>query len=119
MSSSYILDMSIKGLVASISFHKKKVDIIDTATGQVVKQHDPEESRWCSGASVQNNIAALAMWQPGDLETLYGVIVMDLKSGKMLFKFTLPEGCDARVALSKDTLTLAVGTDKGMSWMYR
>ncbi len=99
--------MDLKGKVATFSQAKAMVDIIDASSGNVVQQHDLEGTLYYS-ASMQRNIAAIAVSKPR-----HGVHVMDIKSGKVLCKFILPNGQDARVALSKDTLTLAVGSNSG------
>ncbi len=100
--------MDLKGKLASFQCLKTTVDITDAASGQVVQQHDVQGTIG-SSVTVQKNIAAIAVRAPQ-----HGVHVMDIDSGKVLFKFVLPDGEDARVALSKDTLTLAVGTSTGM-----
>ncbi len=86
------------------------VDIIDVATGQLVQRHDAQGNHGWGGASVQMNIAAMVVSEP------QGVHVMDIKSGKLLYKFILPNGYNARVALSKDTITLGVASSTGVSW---
>ncbi len=50
-------------------------------------------------------------------EPQHGVHVMEMKSGKLLCKFILPNGENARIALSKDSITLAVGSDNGLSML--
>jgi len=100
--------MELKGKVALFTINKTTVDITDVVTGEVVQQHDVEGNIGFS-VSVQRNIAAVAVSTPQ-----HGVNLMDVISGKMLSKFILPSGEDAKVALSKDTLTLAVGSDTGM-----
>ncbi len=99
----------MKGKVALFTRDKTMIDIVDIATGEVQQQHKVQGILGDS-ASVQMNIAAMAVSAPK-----HGVHVMDIKSGKVLCKFVLPNGQDARVALSKDTLTLAVGTNSGFS----
>ncbi len=101
--------MDLKGSVALFPCDKTTVDITDVATGVVVQQHEVEGKLRCS-ASVQRNIAAIAVSEPYD-----GVHVMDVMLGKLLCKFVLPNGHGARVALSKNALTLAVGTSTGKS----
>jgi hypothetical protein len=98
--------------VAMFSEDLTTVDIFDVATGQVVHQYDVQGNLHVS-ASVQKNIAAMAVSAPQP-----GVHVINIKSGKLLSRFILPNGDNARVALSKDTITLAVGTDTGMSDCY-
>jgi hypothetical protein len=105
----YIADMDLKGKIALFPFLKSTVDIVDIAIGRVVQQHDVE-GEIDGSASVQKNIAAMAVSDP-----YHGVHVIDLASGKVLLKFILPDGEDVSVALSRDTLTLAVGSDTGMS----
>ncbi len=105
----HTIDMDLKGKVATFEWYKTEVNIIDVATGEVVQQHDVHGNIG-SSASVQRNIAAIASSQPR-----HGVHVIDLVSGKVLCKFILPNGDDARVALSKDSRTLAVGSSTGMS----
>ncbi len=100
--------MDLKGKVASITYYKTAVDIIDATTGQVVQKHDAEGTV-CNSAAVQKNIAAVAVFKPQ-----HAVHVMDLVSGKVFYKFIPPIGEDARVALSKDALALAVGTSTGV-----
>jgi hypothetical protein len=102
--------MELKGKVAMIYSYRDKVDIVDAATGEVVRQHELQGKVGEGGASVQRNIAAMAIWGP-----VQGFHVMDLNSGEISGKFSLIEGGNARVALSKDTLTLAVGSDTGVS----
>jgi hypothetical protein len=87
---------------------KNTVDIIDVASGEMVKEHEVEGSL-TGHASVQRNIAAMVVCEPQ-----HGVHVMELKSGKVLCKFILPDGENARIALSKDSITLAVGSDNGL-----
>jgi hypothetical protein len=101
--------MELKDKVALFTRDKTTVDILDIVTGEVVQQHDVQGTIGGS-ASVQKNIAAIAVYKPQ-----HGVHVMDLETGVMLCKFILPNGQDARVALSKDTLTLAVGSNSGFS----
>ncbi len=101
--------MDLKGKVATFSQAKTTVDIIDASTGQLVRQHDLEGTLY-DGASMRKNIVAMAVSKPQ-----HGVHVMDIESGKVLCKFILPCGQDARVALSEDTLTLAVGSNSGFS----
>ncbi len=103
--------MELKGKVALFPCGKAMIDIVDIATGHVVRQHDVEGTIGYS-ASVQKNIAALAVSEPQD-----GVHVMDMMSRKVLCKFIFPNGNNARVALSKDTLTLAVGSSTGTMMM--
>ncbi len=100
--------MDLNGKVALFQDGKTVIDIIDTATGQMVQQYDVGGTLYV-GASVQRSIAAMAVCEPQ-----HGVHVMDIKSGKLLSKFILPNGKDAAVTLSKDTLTLGVGTDTGV-----
>jgi hypothetical protein len=100
--------MTLKGKVILFIQNETMVDIIDVATGQVVQQHVVEGTLG-SSASLQKSIAAMALSAPQDC-----VHVMDIKSGKVMFKFILPDGENATVALSKDTFTLAVGTDTGI-----
>ncbi len=100
--------MELKGKVALFTCSKTSVDIVDMATGQVVQQHDAQGTH-NNSTDVQKNVAAIAVSAPQ-----HGVHVMDLKSGKVLCKFLLPNGKDARVSLSKDTLTLVVVNDTGM-----
>jgi hypothetical protein len=100
-------DMDLNGKVALFPCEKTTVDIIDVATGHVVHQHDMQGRIGCS-VSVQRNMAALAVFDSQE-----GVHVMDIKSGKVLCKFILPDGKEAKVALSADTLTLGVGTSTG------
>jgi hypothetical protein len=83
------------------------VDIINVATSQVVQQHDAH-GKIGSRASVQKNIAAIVMREP-----YHGIHVMNIKHGTLLCKFVLPDGGFPGVSLSKDTLSLAVGTDTG------
>ncbi len=90
---------------AEFPFFKTKVDILD-ADRRLVQQYDAEGTINV-GASVQGSLAAMAMTKP------HGVHVMELDSGKILCKYILPEGEDARVALSKDATTLAVGSNTG------
>ncbi len=94
-------------MVAVFPFEKTSVDIINTATGLVVCQHEVEGTL-LGYTSVQRNIAAMVVSQPK-----HGVRVMDIKSGLVMFEFTLPNGRDARVMLSKDTFTLVVGSSTG------
>ncbi len=101
-------DMYLKGKVALFPECGTTADIIDVATGQLVLQHDVQGMIWRS-AFVQKNIAAITVSEP-----YHGVHVMDVKSGKVFFKFMLPDGRHATVALSKDTLTLTVGSSTGM-----
>ncbi len=100
--------MDLKGKLALFPRGKTTIDIVDMATGEVVQQHDVEGTL-NYGASVQRNIAAVSVSRPQP-----GVNVMDLVSGKMLCKFALPNGREAQVILSKDALTLVVGTVSGM-----
>ncbi len=100
--------MDLNGKVVVFPHDETSVNIIDVATGEVLQQHDAEGTIYV-GASVQKNTAAMAVSTPQ-----HGVHVMDLVSGRVLFKLTLPNGDDARVALSKDTLTLGMGTSNGM-----
>ncbi len=102
--------MEMKGKIALFPYYDNEVDIVDPATGGVVQKQDAEATIGLGGASVQQNIAAIAIHKP-----YHGVHVLNLKSGKMLCKFILPNGGNVRVALSKDTLTLAVGSDTGVS----
>ncbi len=100
--------MDMKGKVALFQEGKTTVDIVDMATGEVVQQHEVEGTIGFS-ASVQKNFAVMAVFKPQ-----HGVHVMELVSGKLLCKFILPDGRDARVALSKDTFSLAVGSSTGV-----
>jgi hypothetical protein len=102
--------MELKGKVAVFPCHKTMVDVIDVATREVVHQHDAQGKHFKGGAIVQKNIAVMSVSAPQ-----HGVHVMNMKSGKLLYKFAFPDGGDARVALSKDALTLVAGTDNGMS----
>ncbi len=101
--------MNLKGKVALFFWGRNTVDITDIATGEEVQQHDIEGKHGWGGASVQKNIAAMVFLMP-----YHGVHVMNIASGKVLCRFALPSGRDARVVLSKDTLTLAVGNSTGM-----
>ncbi len=100
--------MDLKGKVALFPFYKTTVDLIDNATGEVVQQFDVQGTIH-GGAFLQKNIAAISMCKPR-----HGVHVLDVQSGKLLSKFILPNGQDAKVALSRDAITLAVGTDTGV-----
>jgi hypothetical protein len=100
----------MKGKVALFQCHKTKIDITDVASGEVVQQYDVEGAIG-SSASVQKNVAAVAVSEPEP-----GVHVMDIKTGQVVSKFIITKGHGARIALSKDALTLVVGTDKGM-WL--
>ncbi len=102
-------DMDLKGSVALFECDKTTVDIFDIATGKVVQQHEVEGTLYY-GASVQRNVAAIAVSEP-----YHGVHLMDIMSGKVLCKFILPNGENATVTLSKDARTLAVGSSTGMS----
>jgi hypothetical protein len=102
--------MDMKGKVALFQEGKTTVDIVDVAIGNVVQQHEVE-GKIDGSASVQQNIAAIAVYEP-----YHGVHVMDLETGVLLCKFVLPDEYNARVALSKDTLTLAVGSSLGLLW---
>jgi hypothetical protein len=105
--------MSLKGKLAVLTHLKTTVDIIDLATDKVIQQHDAQGHHNLGGSSVQENIAAIAVVS----ELLqHCVHVMNLKTGKLLSKFLLPNGKDARVALGKDTFTLVVGTDIGLDF---
>ena len=104
--------MELKGKVALFTINKTTVDITDVAAGEVVLQHDAQGTHDFGGAFVQKNIAAMAVFKP-----FPSVHVMNLETGVMLHKFKLPDGWDARVALSKDALTLAVGNSAGMVMM--
>ncbi len=105
--------MAMKGKVALFSFDGATVDITDAANGKTVQQHDVEGKIGFS-AAVQGNVAVIAVSEP--YKYVYdGVHVMDLVSGKVLFKFILPNGENARVTLSKDAQTLGVGSDTGVS----
>ncbi len=84
---------------------KNKIEIV-VAFGKLLGQHDVGGTL-DGGACVQGSIAAMAV-QPN------GVIVMNAKTFNVFFKYRLPDGKDARLALSKDTLTLGVGSDTGM-----
>ncbi len=99
--------MGLSGKVALFPCDKNTLDIIDAATGEVVQQHEVEGMIGYS-ASLQGKHAAMALYNPP------GVHVMNIKSGKVLCKFLLHDGDDARVALSKDTHNLTVGTDTGL-----
>ncbi len=101
--------MDLKGKVAMFVGDKTEVDIVDIAASDVVQQYKVE-GRIGRSVFVQKNIAAFAVYEP-----LHGVHVADMNSGVTFFKFVLPDGGYAKVALSKDALTLAVGTDKGLS----
>jgi hypothetical protein len=108
---SLTLAMASKGMIVIFRFGKSKIDIVDVATSQVMQQHDVEGALHWMGASVQNYTAAMAIYKP-----YHGVHVVNIKSGKMLCKFMLPYSEDAMVALSKDALTLCVGSSTGVSW---
>ncbi len=101
--------MSLNGKLVLFSQDNPKVSIIDVATGKVFKRHDVE-GKINGSASVQRNIAAIAVQEPH-----HGAHVMDVKSEKVVGKFIIPRGHTARVALSKDTLALAVGSSTGLS----
>jgi len=101
-------DMALKGNVAQFPQGKTKIDIVDVATDEVVKQHSVEGTIGRC-ASMHKNIAAIALRTP-----IPGVHVIDMKSGVTLFKFITPDGEEATVTLSKDALTLAVGSDEGL-----
>ncbi len=90
--------MDLKGKVATVINSKTTVDIIVVATGKVHQHHDVEGKIGYS-ASLQRNIAAIAVYKP-----YHGVHLMDLMTGVILHKFMLPHGRDARVALSKNAL---------------
>jgi len=99
--------MDLSGKAALFPQDKTAIDIVDAATGDLVQQHDVEGT--IQVAYVQRNVAAVVVSNPQS-----GVHMMDLVSGEVLCKFILPNGEDARVTLSKDTLTLAVASDTGM-----
>ncbi len=101
--------MSSNIKIVSFTWGKKIVDVYD-ALGKLLGQHDVEVPLDEGGASVQEAIAAMAVYIPH-----YAVYLMDLKAGKVFFKFILPDGEFARVALSKDTLTMGVGSSTGVS----
>ncbi len=101
--------MEMKGKIALFPLRINVVNIVDAATGQEVQKHDPEGMIGLGGASVQQNIAAMAIEKP-----YHGVHLINLISGKVFFKYVLPHGERAAFALSKDTLTLAVGSDTGV-----
>ncbi len=88
--------MELKGKVALFPCGKTMIDIVDIATGEVVRQHDVE-STIGSSASVQRNIAAMAVDSPQP-----GIHVMDIKSG-MIFSSSfflisrMPESHSARM----------------------
>jgi hypothetical protein len=101
--------MELKGKIALFPLNNNLVNIVDAATGNKVQKHDTEGTIGLGGASVQQNIAAIA------IEKLYhGVHLINLISGKVFFKYVLPHGERASFALSKDTLTLAVGSETGV-----
>ncbi len=100
--------MDLKGKVALFPRGKATVVITDVATRKVVQQLEAQGTIGYS-SSLQKNIAAIAVYKPHE-----GVHVIDIKSGKVLCKFILPYGEKARVALSKDAITLAVGNSTGM-----
>ncbi len=85
---------------------EKMVEIYD-ALGKQLGQHDVSGTLYWGGACVQGSIAAMAV-QPN------GVHLMNVKTLQIFFKFRLPDGGNARIALSKDTLTLGVGSDTGV-----
>ncbi len=99
--------MDFKGQVALLSCRMATVDIVGAATGEMVQQHDVEGTIGFS-APVQKNIAAVAVSKPQ-----HGVHVIDLLSGKVLSKFVLPNGHAPTVTISKDALTVAVGSSSG------
>ncbi len=89
-------------------YQKSKIDVYD-AFCKLLGQHDVGGTLYWGGASVQGTIAAMAMAYPHN-----GVNVIDTKTFKVLLSYKLPDGGDARVALSKDTLTLGVGFNTGV-----
>ncbi len=101
--------MDLNKKQATFPLYRTNFDITEATTGQVVKQHDVIGSP-TGFASIQKNIVAMAIQEP-----YRGVHVMDLKSGKVLCEFILPDGEGPTVSLSKDTLTLAVGNNTGMT----
>ncbi len=104
-------DMELKGELALFPCGKTKVDIVHTANGDVLQQYDVEGTLGGS-TFARKNIAALTVSAPQ-----HGVHVMDIKFGKMISKFILPNGQDARVSLSKNAITLVVGTNTGLMMM--
>jgi hypothetical protein len=100
--------MDLKGKVALFPEDKTMVNITDASTGEMVQQHEVQGTI-CNSAFVQRNIAAIAVSEP-----YHGVHLMNLESGKVFYKFILPDGDYARVALSKDAKNLAVGSSTGM-----
>ena len=108
---SHIADMNSECKYAVFQFEKTKVDILD-ALFKVVRQYDVEGTLSGGGASAQGTVAAMAVSSPH-----HGVNMINNKSGEITFKFRLPKGKDARVALSKDTLTVGVGSNTGVMMM--
>ncbi len=100
-------DMDSEPKYVLVPHNKTKVDIVDTFF-KLLDQHDVEGTL-DSGVSVQGTIAAMSVYRPH-----HGVNLMDLKSGKVFFKFKVSNGEYARVKLSKDTLTLGVGSNTGV-----
>ncbi len=86
---------------------KNKIEIYD-AFGKQLGQHDVGGTLYV-GACVQGVIAAMAVSSPHA-----GVHFMNTKTLQIFFKFILPDGNNARLALSKDALTLGVGSRTGM-----
>ncbi len=88
-------------------YTKNKIEIVD-AFGKLLGQHDVGGTLNV-GACVQGSIAAMAVYSPH-----HGVHLMNTKTFEIFFKFIIPDGDDARLALSKDTLTLGVGSSTGV-----
>jgi hypothetical protein len=98
--------MDLKGRVALFPEGKTTIDILDVATGVV--QHHEAHGTLTGRASVQKCIAVMTVHA-----VQLGIHVVDLVSGKVLSKFMHPNGHTAQIALSKDTLTVAVGASTG------
>jgi hypothetical protein len=92
--------------------NKNKIDVYDPFY-KTLDQHDVGGTLYWGGACVQGFIAAMAVYKPH-----HGVHLMITKTFNVFFTYILPDGGDARLALSKDTLTLGVGSDTGVCVMW-
>ncbi len=90
--------------------NKKMVDVYDPFY-KLLGQHDVGGTLYFGGACVQGSIAAMAV-KPNSVH------LMNAKTFNVFFKFILPDGNNAKLALSKDALTLGVGSDTGVCVMW-
>ncbi len=100
-------DMDSEPKYLSFPYGETTVDVYNPFY-KLLGQHDVGGTLY-NDACVQGSIAAMAVYSPHR-----GVHLMNVKTFNVFFKYILPYGNNARLALSKDTLTLGVGSSTGV-----